>query len=248
MDSAYGREYHELYRRHWWWRSRERLILDRLHALRPSGEWGRILDVGCGDGLFFDELSRLGDVEGIEPDAALVSPDGRWRDRVHVRPFDESFAPERGYGLILFLDVLEHMEDPGPALRHAATLLEPGGVAVITVPASMRLWSSHDVLNRHFRRYERAELETLVESAGLEVRDARHAFHWAYAAKRLVHLVERASPSQPRPPRVPPGPVNRALFALTRLEQMVTGGSRIPFGSSLMLVAGLPGDRAAAVP
>ena len=240
MDSAYGREYHELYRRHWWWRSRERLILDRLHALRPSGDWGRILDVGCGDGLFFDELSRLGEVEGVEPDAGLVTPTGRWRGRIHVRPFDESFAPARRYGLILFLDVLEHMADPGAALRHAVSLLEPDGVVVVTVPASMRLWNSHDVLNRHFRRYERTELETLVRSAGLEVRGAAHAFHWAYFAKRMVHLVERLFPAQPRSPRVPLEPVNRALFVLTRLEQIALRGSRLPFGSSLVLVAGPP--------
>lgn len=245
MDSAYGQEYHELYRRHWWWRSRERLILERLSELQPADGWGRILDVGCGDGLFFDELSRLGDVDGVEPDAALVTPGGRWRDRITVQPFDASFSPAHRYRLILFLDVLEHIEHPDVALRYAASLLEPEGYVVITVPASMRLWSSHDVLNRHFRRYERDELAELVRGAGLEVRDVRHAFHWAYPVKRVAHFVERLFPAQPRPPRVPPGLVNRAFFALTRIEQVASRGTRIPFGSSLVLVAGLPQGAAA---
>jgi len=72
------------------------------------------------------------------------------------------------------------------------------------------------------------------------VRDAAHAFHWAYFAKRMVHLVERLFPAQPRSPRVPPEPVNRPLFVLTRLEQIALRGSRLPFGSSLVLVAGPP--------
>ena len=136
MDPAYGARYRALYEAHWWWRARERLVLDLLDELRPARDWGRILDVGCGDGLFFEELSRLGAVQGVEPDAALVSPDGPWRERIDVRPFDASFAPDRRFDLILFLDVIEHMEDPRAALRHAADLLACDDArVVITVPA-----------------------------------------------------------------------------------------------------------------
>ena len=73
MDPEYGALYRELYERHWWWRAREAVILDELSRLRPAGDWGRILDVGCGDGLFFPRLSELGEVVGVEPEAALLS-------------------------------------------------------------------------------------------------------------------------------------------------------------------------------
>src|SRR5436190_189838 len=76
VDATYAQEYRELYERHWWWRARERFILDELARLRPAAGWGAILDVGCGDALFFDALSRFGDVEGVEPDASLVTPNG----------------------------------------------------------------------------------------------------------------------------------------------------------------------------
>ena len=72
MDPTYARAYRALYERHWWWRARERLILDRLEALRPEGGWRHVLDVGCGDGLFFDRLERYGAPEGVEPDGTLV--------------------------------------------------------------------------------------------------------------------------------------------------------------------------------
>ncbi|HEX6640664.1 MAG TPA: class I SAM-dependent methyltransferase, partial [Thermoanaerobaculia bacterium] len=200
-------------------------------------DWGRILDVGCGDGLFFDQLSRLGVVEGVEPDGALVAADGRWRERIAVRPFDAGFTPDRRYGLILFLDVLEHMEDPRAALRHAAGLLDRDGRVVITVPASMLLWSGHDVLNRHYLRYDRKSLVELVRSAGMTVEQVRHVFHWAYFAKLLARFAESALRRGPRPPAVPPAVVNRALYALTRAEQRTLGRLRPPFGSSLLLVA-----------
>src|ERR1051326_7977069 len=156
MDSQYGRHYRDLYQRHWWWRARERLILDVLRAHRPASGWRNVLDVGCGDGLFFDALAQLDGVtlvEGVEPDASLVSRDGPHYDRIHVAPFDARFQPGRRYSLVLMLDVLEHLPDPAAAVSHAISLLEPDGVLLATVPAFMSLWTRHDELNHHYTRY-----------------------------------------------------------------------------------------------
>lgn len=241
MDTRYAREYRDLYQRHWWWRARERFILDALRGLRPEGNWGRILDVGCGGGVFFPALQLLGDVEGIEPDAALVDPGDRLSARVHVRPFDASFRPDHRYGLMLMLDVLEHMQEPAAALSHAYTLLEPGGALLITVPAFMLLWTQHDVLNRHYTRYTRAGIARLAREAGFAVSDARYFYHWLFPAKvatRAIESVRRRS--TPSAPRVPPRWLNAILYALSRLEQRLFRHLPLPFGSSVFLVARKP--------
>jgi 2-polyprenyl-3-methyl-5-hydroxy-6-metoxy-1,4-benzoquinol methylase len=106
VDPKYGERYRELYQKHWWWRARTELIVDTLHRLQPAPGWKNILDVGCGDGLFFDRLSEFGEVEGVEPVTELVSPDNPYRRRIHVCPFDENFQPGKQYSLILMLDVL----------------------------------------------------------------------------------------------------------------------------------------------
>ena len=68
MDSDYGQRYRDLYERHWWWRAREGLVLREIARIRPPGGSWRVLDVGCGAGLFFDRLAGLGaSVEGVEP-------------------------------------------------------------------------------------------------------------------------------------------------------------------------------------
>jgi SAM-dependent methyltransferase len=240
MDEHYARNYRDLYQNHWWWRARESLILSTLAALRPGGEWGRILDIGCGDGLFFDELSRLGHVEGIEPDPAGVTPGGRWAHRIHVRPFDESFRPERLYGLVLLLDVLEHFEDPKRHLQRALRLLEPGGTLLVTVPAFRLLWTSHDVLNHHRTRYTRARILELLREAGAEVVFARYFYRWAFPVKLAAHFKEALFPSTPTTPRVPPFWINRFLYGLSRAEQRTIGSWPLPFGSSLLAVARAP--------
>jgi len=244
MDSDYGARYRELFQRHWWWRARERVILAALAAHRPAAGWRNVLDVGCGDGLFFDELARLPGVrlvEGVEPGAELVSPDGPHRARIHVAPFDASFDVGRRYSLVVMLDVLEHLPDPAASLRHALSLLEPDGVVLATVPAFLSLWTRHDDLNHHYTRYDQASFRTLAAESGLRIDESRYFFHWTAAAKLATRFKEALLPGEPASPSVPPAPINRALYALSRLEERVLGALPMPFGSSLLVVGGRDG-------
>ena len=241
MNADYGARYRELFQRHWWWRARERVILDALRSRAPRAGWGNVLDVGCGDGLFFDELARLPGVrlvEGVEPAGDLVSPDGPHRARIHVAPFDASFDLGRRYSLIVMLDVLEHLPDPAASLRHALSLLEPDGVFLATVPAFMSLWTRHDDLNHHYTRYDKASFTRLAGEAGLRLDDARYFFHWTAVGKIATRIKEALVPGEPASPTVPPSPVNRALYAASRLEHRLLGAVPVPFGSSLLAVGG----------
>jgi SAM-dependent methyltransferase len=241
MDADYGAHYRELFLRHWWWRARERVIVEALKARQPATGWGNVLDVGCGDGLFFDELAKLpgvGLVEGVEPAADLVSPDGPHRSQIHVSPFDASFDVGRRYSLVVMLDVLEHLPDPAASLRHALSLLEPDGVFLATVPAFMSLWTRHDELNHHYTRYDKASFGALAGRAGLRIDESRYFFHWTAVAKLATRLKEALIPGEPASPAVPPAPVNRALYALSRIEERLLGRVPLPFGSSLLVVGG----------
>ena len=243
MDTEYGARYRELFERHWWWRARERVILDALEAHRPATGYRAMLDIGCGDGLFFHRLLAIPGVslvEGIEPAEALVSPHGPHRARITVAPFDDSFTPHRQYSAILMLDVLEHLPDPAGALRHALSLLEPGGVIVATVPAFMELWTRHDQLNHHYTRYDKRSFRALAAEAGMRVDEVRYFFRWTAAAKVATRVIEAFVSGEPRYPEVPPAAINRALFGLSRLEERLVGGLPLPFGSSLLGVGGHP--------
>jgi SAM-dependent methyltransferase len=236
VDAEYGQQYRDLYQRHWWWRAREAALIDLLNDLRPAGGWGRILDVGCGDGLFFDRLLEMGEVEGIEPDAALVDSRGPHAARIHVCPFDSRFRPARPYSLILMLDTLEHLDDAVGALRYAASLLADGGRLVVTVPAFMLLWTTHDVLNHHRTRYTESTFRSTALEAGLRIDRACYWFQWTFVAKLATRLVERIRRPTPASPTIPAAWFNRFLYRISRMEQRGLAGLHPPFGSSLVVV------------
>jgi SAM-dependent methyltransferase len=242
MDPEYVARYATLYRDHWWWRAREALVLDVIERILAGRQGGRILDVGCGDGLFFDELQRFGQVEGIEPDEGAVSADGPWGDRIARGRLDESFAPEHRYSLILFLDVLEHVSDPVAVLRRALELLEPDGSIVVTVPAHNALWTSHDVLNHHYRRYTKASFGALAESAGARPAESAYFFHWLAPVKLGVRLKESLVGAQAESPGIPPRWVNSLLRGVSTVEQRTLTRLPIPFGTSLLFVLRSGGD------
>ena len=121
MQSEYSKNYRQLYLNHWWWRSRESYILKTLNrwhqeAKETLPETREILDVGCGDGLFFPALSQFGTVTGVESDPDIVDPVGEFSESIHVGLFD-SYQPHKQFHWITMLDVIEHIPDATTALR-----------------------------------------------------------------------------------------------------------------------------------
>ena len=99
MDTQYAAAYPELYRKHWWWRVREEILLGKIRRILGTVTGARILDVGCGAALFFDALQQFGRVQGIESDRDAVEQSGRWRADVSVAELNESYRIRRSFRL-----------------------------------------------------------------------------------------------------------------------------------------------------
>jgi hypothetical protein len=134
------------------------------------------------------------------------------------------------------LDVLEHLDDPAGALRHALSLLEPDGVFLATVPAFRSIWTTHDDLNEHRTRYTKATMRSLAAAGGLRIDRLEYFFHWTYPVKLAQRAVEALTRPAPAPAAVPPGPINAVLRWLSSAERAVVGPLHLPFGSSLLVV------------
>ena len=235
MEKEYRDKYADLYRKHWWWRARERALLHTIRQLVPPGKKVRILDIGCGDALFFDALSEFGNVEGIENDASLISATSPYIADIHTVDLAD-FKPTEKYDLVLLLDVLEHLEAPADFLRQALRLLKNEGTVIVTVPAFPSIWTRHDDLNHHRRRFTRKTLQPVTDSAGMSWQSDRYLFQWAFFAKFLVRILEKAWQQKPKPPAVPARPINAFLYGVTAIEEGLGRVLPLPFGSSLMVI------------
>jgi 2-polyprenyl-3-methyl-5-hydroxy-6-metoxy-1,4-benzoquinol methylase len=162
---------HKIEENHWWFQSRRILFSHQvaLAAEELSGQWPlELLDYGCGSGYNLRHLLRWGRVTGAEiVDLCLQHPHGASFVRLDART-DLSEHYHR-YDVVTALDVLEHIEDDAQGLKEIARFLRHSGQIVITVPAYQWLWSEHDVISHHKRRYTEKHLRKIADQAGLEV-------------------------------------------------------------------------------
>jgi SAM-dependent methyltransferase len=240
VNRDYELQTHRAEDRHWWYRGRRRVLertIERL-GLPPRA---RILDAGCGSGRNMVELARRGEVTGVEisPASAELARARHLGEVVEGSVMEMPFAPD-SFDLAVCLDVIEHLPDDRGALRELRRVLAPGGALLVTVPAYQWLWSGHDKINHHCRRYSRATLEQAARAAGWECEYATHfnALLLPVAiALRALERLHRGTTESSLDLWVPPAPLNWLLQQPLNLEAAAVGrGGRIPVGLSLLVV------------
>lgn len=153
--------------KHPWYRARLSLVKNWGRNIPPNSIG---LDIGCGSGAAAQLLQQQFNLMPIGLDISKFAVDASKERGVKTLQVDVTKLPieEASQDFVLALDVIEHIEDRHILLNEMFRVLRPGGKGLITVPAHSWLWSNHDVLNHHFRRYSKQLLlEDLVEAGFL---------------------------------------------------------------------------------
>ena len=215
----------------WWYRARAnvvRSVLARDSPLRPE----RALDVGSGFGGMCGELARASEsVYAWEPhkDAQEVL---RRRDYAEVfNEEDEALA--QSYDLVGMFDVLEHMADDRGFLTRLRGSLTPDARLVLTVPAFPFLWSVHDELNKHYRRYTKKSLRSVLTKSGYDIEFISHWNALFFLPAAFVRLFGRTGEDTLALPKG----LNDMVLGMVRAETWLLRGAALPFGTSLVAVA-----------
>jgi SAM-dependent methyltransferase len=222
--------------RHWWYRGRRRMLralLDGIELPAPA----RVLDAGCGSGRTLDELARYGRPHGTEVNVlGLAAARGRGHEvkegAVEAIPYGDG-----SFDLVTCLDVIEHTDDDVAALAELRRVTKPGGRLVASVPAHPRLWSHHDEVNGHRRRYTRRTLRAAAEAAGWRL-ERQTGFNVVYLAPAaLVRIVRRDAVRSGSELELTPSSLDPLLELPLRLEAaLVRHGVNLPTGLSLLSV------------
>ena len=211
-----------------------------------------ILEVGCGTGNVLQALEKE------FTSAHLIGMDlfqeglqfARRRVNCGLVQADLAFPPfGKPFDLLGMFDVLEHIKDDRSVLSQAFEQIKPGGWLLITVPAEPKLWSYFDVASHHVRRYTREELEEKTLQAGFNI-----VFSSPYitATYPLVWLTrgskgnssgsdEQTIQNQAEEELKIIPVVNGIIRGILSLEAgWLAAGKKLPFGSSLVLLAQKP--------
>jgi 2-polyprenyl-3-methyl-5-hydroxy-6-metoxy-1,4-benzoquinol methylase len=224
--------------------------LERLGTARHFFDWvldefdphlrGQMLEVGAGAGTITRMLaerypsSRLVALEPAPNMVESLTAYAALSDRVTVH--QETLADyirrgERDFDAVLYLNVLEHIEDDARELRLAAEVLRPGGSLLVFGPALEALYSDLDYKAGHYRRYALAHLCRLTESAGLAVERARYfdilGVGPYYVVYKLLRQTDISGSTM--------WGYDRVVVPVSRLLQRVL--RRPPLGKNVILVA-----------
>ncbi len=224
---------------HWWYTARRRILASLIErVVRPPTD-ARILEVGCGTGHNLKMLGQFGTVDGIEiDDAARAIAEKRLGHSISSARLPELSGIKRGYyDLAAALDVVEHIDDDRATIAALASCLKPGGKLLVTVPAHQWMWSAHDELNHHKRRYSKAGLRRLIEGSPLRLERIGYfnsfLFPLAVGARLAAKLTGRGGGDD----RLPPKPVNYLFERVFAAERPLVGTVPLPTGLSLFAVA-----------
>jgi SAM-dependent methyltransferase len=197
----------------------------------------RVVEVGCGVGNFTGMLLDREVVIALDNEPGCIERlKARYPNQKNLHAFlcdagastFSELAPFQPDSCVC-LNVLEHIEDDAGALSRIASILVPGGVIVLLVPALQALFGPIDKNLGHCRRYNLASLTRMAHAAGLEIKKLRYMntvgfFGWWANA----HILRREAQSE-RQIQI----FDRYVVpVMSRLEDLV----RPPFGQSLVAV------------
>ena len=229
----------EIQKNHWWFVIRKNIVLDFIDRFIIKKDQMKVLDIGCGSGLMLNSLSDVGQTFGMDmSDEAIIFSKEISNCRVEKGalpdqlPYQESF-----FDLVTALDVIEHIDNDIDSIKAIHTLLVPGGKAIFTVPAYMFLWSAHDEVNHHKRRYTLRELNEKLVQADFTVEKITYyntfLFPVIFLVRMLNNILNRDGASDmDMPGRV----MNCVLKKIFSFEKYLLRYFDLPFGVSVLAI------------
>jgi hypothetical protein len=138
--------------------------------------------------------------------------------------------------VVLLLDVIEHLDDDAAALRAARDMLAPRGTPIVTVPAYPSLWSAHDLVLGHRRRYKTSGLRAVVQTAGFTVTHLSYFNALILPGAALVRAWKTWRGQHRHDLVRAPAPLNAALAGIFALEAAIVPRCPLPCGAPLLAV------------
>ena len=212
---------------HWYYAHKFKIILESIKGSDVDGR--HLIDVGAGSALFSKKLSES------HPNLCVSAVDINY-GALEISKSTPKFSYLTSLSglsgdIYLLTDVLEHVYGDKEFLIEIVNSAPKGAKFVITVPALMTLWSDHDVFLKHFRRYSRSELHSLMLACGLEVSRCHYLFGTVFPLAWISRKVKsKGAPSSQL--KMHSKILNQIMTIFLKIDFIFC--SFLPFGVSLI--------------
>lgn len=230
---------------HWWYQSIHSLVLGLVKNILQSTvsykeTASNILDAGCGTGGLTSKLTKLGKVTGMDISPLALSLVAKSSvSYVNGSVNELPFRPNN-FDIVTSISVLYHKQvNDRAALKETYRTMRKNGWLIIVLPAFECLFSKHDEAVHTSKRYTLKQTRELTEKAGFEYIAGRYIFSFLFPIfiiKRMMeklNIVGRTASDLEEMPKL----VNSILIYMCKIEWAITRYIKLPFGSSLMVIA-----------
>jgi len=154
-----------------------------MQPLLPEN-YSRVLEIGCGEGYFRNNLSLDHEYWGVEPTPEIAQRAKERLDKVLIGTYDEvaNHIPSAYFDLVICNDVIEHMTDHDQFLQAIKSKMKPGGSLVASIPNVRHILNLFEVLVKkdwqyknagildrtHFRFFTKKSLQRIIVDNGYE--------------------------------------------------------------------------------
>jgi SAM-dependent methyltransferase len=245
MNKQYYQDYYHFERNHWWFRARL-YILEKIFPATHLVK-SHILNAGVATGATSEMLSKFGDVTSLEYDKDCCR---FLKETVNIVADNASLTDlpykNNSFDSVCAFDVIEHIDDDQKALSEIHRVLKKNQKMMLTVPAFPILWSEHDEINHHFRRYKINDLTEKVKSAGFTIDFKSYFNFWLFLPILLVRLFSKINICKKKHSkdlksdfeRYQTGFIDKILFRIFKSEAFfLSKGWSFPFGVTIILIA-----------
>lgn len=239
LEEQLYRQFYEIETTHWWFSARQKIVLDIIQNRLSLTHKAKVLDVGCGTGAILAEFTRQYEAYGTDTSPLAI-------EYCHKRGIENAFhctldtfpLSDLRFDLITLLDVIEHVDDDVEILKQACGRIRQNGHALVTVPAYEFLWSRHDDVNHHKRRYVKSQLIHVLRKSGFTVEMCSYYNTILFPSALVKRMSERYIKTNEDTTLNLPSPiVNNSLQSIFGFERFLLRQFSFPFGLSLVAVA-----------
>jgi SAM-dependent methyltransferase len=224
---------------HWWFVVRRKLLKSILSSINIQKNT-ITLDIGCGTGSNLKALVSAGlDVIGLDQSLyalTLVKEKGDYS--LITGDINRLPLKTKSIGLIIAMDILEHLDDDSSGIIESFRILSDGGILIVTVPAFKFLWGIQDIVTGHKRRYSRREIMNKLKAAGFDILKSSYfnffLFFPILIARRIIQLLGLKIRSENE---VNSPSLNFIFKAVFSLEPYLLKYFSFPIGVSILCIA-----------